>query len=122
MTEDPAGSADSATPAPTDEELDLEHRKVALDKERTELDREKEKFETDKANRRLRQSFAKGALAVMVVQIVAANAVFVWYGDTNGWDIPAAAISAWLGSTVAQVVAVVLVIMNYLFPKSGPKD
>ena len=97
---------------------------MALDKERTELDREKEKFETNQAKSPPAGSrFAKGALAVMVVQIVAANAAcFVWYGDTNGWDIPAAAISTWLGSTVAQVVAVVLVIMNYLFPKSGPKD
>ena len=58
----------------------------------------------------------------MVAQIVAADAIFVWYGDANGWDIPAAAISAWLGTTVVQIVAVVLVIMNYLFPKGGPQD
>lgn len=76
---------------------------------------------TDRANRSLRESFARRALGVMVLQIIAANAVFVWYGDTNGWDIPGGAISAWLGSTVVQVVAVVLVIMNYLFPKGGPK-
>jgi hypothetical protein len=59
---------------------------------------------------------------VMVVQIVAADAIFVWYGDTKGWQIEAAAISAWLAATVVQIVAVVLVIMNYLFPKGGQRD
>jgi hypothetical protein len=29
--------------------------------------------------------------------------------------------SAWLGTTVVQVVAVVLVIMRYLFPEGGSK-
>jgi hypothetical protein len=52
----------------------------------------------------------------MLTQIVAANATFAWYGDTNGWDISPAAISAWMGATVVQVVSVVLVITNYLFP------
>lgn len=101
-------------PAPTDEELDLQQR-------RAEVEREEEKLHTERANRTLRESFAKGALGVMVLQIVAANAIFVWYGDTNGWDVPGVTISAWLGSSVVQVVAVVLVIMNYLFPKGGPQ-
>jgi hypothetical protein len=119
---DPTPDGNGSSPAPTDEELDLETRLVDLEKGRTELARDKEKLVTDKANRGLRDSLAKGALGVMVVQIAAGNAVFVWYGDTNGWEIPGAAISAWLGSTVVQVVAVVLVIMNYLFPRAGPPN
>lgn len=57
----------------------------------------------------------------MCVQVVASNAIFVWYGDTNGWDISAAAISVWMGTTV-EVVSVVLVIVNYLFPNSKGKS
>ena len=56
----------------------------------------------------------------MLAQILAANATFVWYGDTNGWDISSAAISSWMGTTVIQVVSVVLVITKYLFP--NPKN
>lgn len=109
-------------PAPTDEELGLQSKQVELEKARTDLRREQDKLKTDQANRALRTSISKGALAVMVIQVVAANAVFVWYGDTRGWEIPGVAISAWLGATVVQVVAVVLVVMNYLFPRGGPKD
>jgi hypothetical protein len=109
-----------AQPAPTDAELDVQHKLIEVNKERTALLSQRDKLDTERANRRLRESFAKGALAAMVLQIIAANAVFVWYGDTNGWDIPGMAISAWLGATVVQVVAVVLVIMNYLFPRGGP--
>jgi hypothetical protein len=42
--------------------------------------------------------------------------VFVWYGDTNAWHIPALAITGWLAATVVQVMSVVLVITRYLFP------
>jgi hypothetical protein len=30
--------------------------------------------------------------------------------------VPSSAVSAWLGTTVVEVVAVVLVVVNYLFP------
>jgi hypothetical protein len=52
----------------------------------------------------------------MVLQVLASNAIFIWYGDTNAWDISAAAISAWMGTNVVEVVSVVLVV-NYLFPE-----
>lgn len=112
---EPAGK-----PALTDQELELQNKLVALERDRTELDRQRANLATERANRKLRTYVAGAALAVMAIQILAANAVFVWYGDTNGWNVPASAISAWLGSTVVQIVAVVLVIMNYLFPKGGP--
>lgn len=99
-------------PAQTDAELALETRLVALEHAR-------EGLASAKQERGLRKRFAIGAVLVMIAQIAAADAIFVWYGDTNGWDIPAAAISTWLGATVVQIVAVVLVIMNYLFPKGG---
>jgi hypothetical protein len=55
------------------------------------------------------------------IQIVAADIVFVVYGDANAWVIPGSAISAWLGATVAQVIAVAVVIVRSLFP-SPPKS
>lgn len=64
----------------------------------------------------LRKRIANGAVALMVIQIAAANVVFVWYGDTNGWDIPPLAITGWMTATVVEVISVVLVITRYLFP------
>jgi hypothetical protein len=82
----------------------------------TEVDTLREKLTSEAQDRRLRHPIAIGALLVMVLQVAASNAIFVWYGDANAWDISATAISAWMGTTVVEVVAVVLVIMNYLFP------
>jgi len=80
-----------------------------------EVDTLRERLASETQNRRLRYPIAIGALLVMVLQVVVSNAIFGWYGDTNAWDISAAAISAWMGTTVVEVVAVVLVVMNYLF-------
>jgi len=51
-----------------------------------------------------------------LVQVAASNAIFGWYGGTSAWNIPAFVISAWLGATVVEVIGVVLVVVNYLFP------
>jgi hypothetical protein len=58
----------------------------------------------------------------MVLQVALSDVIFVWYGDTHGWKISAAAISAWMGTNVVEVVAVALVIVNYLFPLARRKD
>jgi hypothetical protein len=52
----------------------------------------------------------------MALQVLVANGIFGWYGVAAGWDVPSSAVGAWLGTTVVEVVAVVLVIVNYLFP------
>jgi hypothetical protein len=111
-------------PAPTDDELGEKGRDIELAKKQTDLEKQSEQLEAEKENRKLRRGWAIGAVIVMLIQIAVADAVFVWYGDTNGWDIPAVAISAWLTATVVQVVSVVIVITNYLFPNrnSKPKD
>jgi hypothetical protein len=103
-------------PALTDEEIVLKRKQVELESKEADLAQQRHELDTEKDNRRLRTYVARGALLVMLGQIVAANATFVWYGDTNGWDISPTAISAWMGATVVQVVSVVLVITNYLFP------
>src|SRR5687767_11338650 len=87
-------------PTPTDEEYKAGTQLIDLQKQRNELELERHALAVEKENRALRKSIAIGALIVMAIQIVAANAIFVWYGDTNGWQIEATAISAWLGATV----------------------
>jgi uncharacterized membrane protein YcjF (UPF0283 family) len=100
----------------TDGAIRIERAEAA--KLETEVDALREALASDAQNRRLRYPIAFGALFVMVLQVVISNAIFGWYGDTNAWNISAAAISAWMGTTVVEVVAVVLVVMNYLFPRS----
>lgn len=53
-------------------------------------------------------------------QLIVANLVFVayaWFG--LGWEVPAPAISAWLGATVIQIIGIVYIIARYLFPADG---
>jgi hypothetical protein len=74
---------------------------------------------TEQANRKLRNGIAVAALVLMALQILAANGIFAWYGLAGGWDVPASAITAWMGTTVVEVVSVVIV--NYLFPAQRRK-
>lgn len=110
-------------PALTDAEIerkarlvDLENKETEVAKLKTEVDKLAEELATERDNRSLRYGIAIAALIVMTLQVIASNAIFVWYGDTNGWEISSTAISAWMGTTVVEVVSVVLVIVNYLFP------
>lgn len=62
-----------------------------------------------------------GALTAMLIQIAAADAGFYLYGHAEKWHLPPEAIIGWLSATVVQIVAIVLVITNYLFPSGGAK-
>lgn len=108
-------------PAIDDDRIAREMGTVEVAKLETEVDRLREELASEAQNRKLRYPIAIGALIVMVLQVAASNAIFGWYGDTNAWNISAAAISAWMGTTVVEVVAVVLVVMNYLFPAERRK-
>ena len=68
---------------------------------------------------RLAQKVANGAVIAAVAQVALVDVGFFVYGFANSWDVPAGAISAWLGATVVQVFAVVLVVARYLFPERG---
>jgi hypothetical protein len=112
-------------PALTDAEIerkrrlvDLENKETEVAKLKTEVDKLAEELATERDNRSLRYGIAIAALIVMTLQVIASNAIFVWYGDTNGWEISSTAISAWMGTTVVEVVSIVLVIVNYLFPNN----
>jgi hypothetical protein len=71
---------------------------------------------TEQANRSLRNVIAVAALILMALQVLAANGIFAWYGVAAGWAVPSSAVTAWMGTTVIEVVSVVLVVVNYLFP------
>lgn len=75
------------------------------------------KAEQDIANRK---RIADGAVALMVAQVVIANLVFIYYFVKVGpSDVEVGALQVWLGTTVVQIVGVVLVITQYLFPADG---
>jgi hypothetical protein len=106
----------------SDVQITREKGAVEVAKLETEVEKLREGLTSEVQNRKLRYPVAIGALVVMVVQVAAANVIFGWYGDTNAWNVPAAAIGAWMGATVVEVIGVVLVVMNYLFPRSGERD
>ncbi len=121
MTEEVRSPESGKEPALNDAELALKERLLELAGKEAEVEQLREDLTNERRNRTLRHRIALPALGLMVLQVLASNAIFVWYGDTNGWDISAAAISAWMGTNVVEVVAVVLVIVNYLFPNSKPR-
>ncbi len=67
-------------------------------------------------DRELRKRFAIWITIAAGMQIAAADVVFVIYATTNSWVIPGSTMSAWLGATVVQVIAVAVVIVRSLFP------
>jgi len=79
-------AADGRELALTDAQIERKRKLVDLEGKETEVDKLKEELETEKENRGLRHRIAIAALIVMCVQVLASNAIFVWYGDTNGWE------------------------------------
>jgi hypothetical protein len=67
--------------------------------------------------RKIRKKIVYPVLVVAGVQFVVADVVFAIYGSRNHWHIPSTVMTAWLSSTVVQIVGIVLIVMNYLFPK-----
>jgi hypothetical protein len=106
----------------TDGQLVRELGAVEVAKLQTEVEVLREALASEVQNRKLRYPVAIGALIVMVLQVAASNVIFGWYGDTNAWSISAAAITAWMGTMVVEVIGVVLVVMNYLFPRGQQRD
>lgn len=86
-----------------------------------EADMAGEAVVTEQANRRLRNGIAIAALVLMALQVLAANGIFAWYGIAVGWAMPSATVTGWMATTVIEVVSVVLVIVNHLFPDGRRK-
>jgi hypothetical protein len=107
VTETPSGGASSGTSRSEAFLQGVHAHRASFDG----LNRQKRKNEVD-----LHRRVGNGALLLMVAQLVVADAAFYLYGFENGWQIPTAAITAWLAATVIQIVGVVLVIAKNLFP------
>lgn len=76
--------------------------------------------ESKRHDLRLRKRVGTFAIVGVSAELIIANAVFflyAWKGEH--WKVPTGAINVWLGATVIQVIGILYVITNYLFPKSG---
>jgi hypothetical protein len=73
-------------------------------------------MEDDVRHRRL---YAIWLLVGMGVQLVIVDGIFLGFAIANHWVINEGTMSAWIGATFVQVVAVVLVVAHYLFPRGG---
>jgi len=69
----------------------------------------------------LREKYALWFRPVLGAQLVVADVVFIIYAWAGvHWKVPPAAISAWLGAVVVQVIGIVMVIVKGLFPPTTP--
>jgi hypothetical protein len=71
---------------------------------------------------KLKWIVARVALAVMGIQLAVADLIFVFYGEAKNWQLSTPAIDSFLGATVIEVIGIVAVIANYLFPKQGKEE
>jgi hypothetical protein len=85
-------------------------------KDKLEADKRKAESERLQISVKLAKLIGYGALIAVVIQVVLADVGFFFYGFTNDWKIPAAAITAWLAAIVVQVVGVVMVVAKDIFP------
>lgn len=110
--DDGTTKAESELRGPPAEKIELERTALAADQQR----------ETNRQTRtenKLRNTVALAILVLTTVQIGVVDVGFFLYGDAMHWHIPAAAISAWIGGLVAEVVSLAVVIVRYLFPERG---
>jgi hypothetical protein len=68
----------------------------------------------------LKKSYAKRLLRLVTLQLFIADAVFIAYAWAGkNWNLEPEVIQIWLGATLIELIAVALVITQYLFP---PRD
>lgn len=66
---------------------------------------------------RLKRIYALALLVGLGVQVAIVDGVFVAYAWAGvNWDVAEPVMGIWLGATVVNVIGVVLVVTNYLFP------
>jgi len=99
---------DSAEGVAKLEDRSVETRKRAIDNEKSGVDLTLQKW------------IGYGGPALMFIQLVIANLVFVKYAHEKGWgSIPTGVIQVYLAATVVQVIGVVLIIARSVFPEGG---
>ncbi len=102
----------SLAPDPLND-LDPDHKRRYFEAAVTKLEIEAKQADDD---REMRKGIAEAVFTAIKYQVGIADAAFLVYGFWNGWEIPGSTISAWLGATVVQVIAVGVVITRSLFP------
>ncbi len=70
----------------------------------------------------LRAEYSRWFKWLLTIQVALADVGFIWYAFAIHWQVPATAMSAWLGSVVAQVIAIVLTITRGIFPAAEIPD
>lgn len=70
----------------------------------------------------LRSDYSRWFKWLLTIQVLLADIGFVWYAFAIHWQIPATAMSAWLGSVVAQVITIVITITRGIFPAGESAD
>ncbi len=66
----------------------------------------------------LKKTYANCLLILLGVQLFIADGVFMVYAQKGvGWHLSAPVIDVWLGSTLVEVIGIVLVVARYLFPR-----
>lgn len=109
---------------PDDRRPDEEARLIARGVESAERrSRDVDRFERAQAQSaeqdvRLKGFYAYFLLAIMLGQLVVADAGFFFYADVGKrWAVDASIMHVWLGATVVEVIGIVLVVTRYLFPR-----
>lgn len=66
----------------------------------------------------LKSTYARWLLWLMTAQLAVTDLVFVVYAHFGAhWDLSAPVIDAWIGTTLVEVIGIVLVVTRYLFPR-----
>lgn len=111
MTEDEHGSADDAI------EGQARDDRAGLDRLDRELRQQREQQEQT-----LRERYARVVLIGAGIQVGLADLVFIIYAVVQGFQLPTAAITAWLAAIVVEVLGVVALIAKGLFPPRSPDN
>ncbi len=107
------GSAHEAPAMPAE----YQHLEEQLKLQEIRIKRKYAKQEID-----LRRKYAKGLLTVLAAQLCVADLVFVifaWAGEH--WQLSDGVIQIWLAAVVVQVIGVVTVVTQHLFPRRDGK-
>jgi hypothetical protein len=97
--------------------VEYQHLEEQLKLQEIRLKRKYAKQEID-----LRREYARGLLTVLSVQLCVADVVFVvfaWAGER--WHLSDGVIQIWLAAVVVQVIGVVTVVTQHLFPRRDGK-
>jgi hypothetical protein len=80
------------------------------------------KIESDRQDTGLRKLLAIWSIGAASVMLLLGTAVFFTYMVSEWKDIPVEAILGWLSASVLEVLGIVYVVANYLFPKDKGND